>query len=137
MTATDTGGKLPAGITIALAFVLLLAAVLGGCVSRSKAQAQARLAYLAGQRDARAQMEQEKARGPGVTFLGPVRSPLIPWFDGLTLSQAIVNAHCYAASDPNTIVIRRNDQEIQVDPKKLLAGEDIPLQAGDVIELRQ
>jgi hypothetical protein len=74
-----------------LAFAALLAALTNGCVSKSAAAAQARMAYLAGQRDAFMQM-QRSSGGPSVTFLGPVNNPAVKWSEGLTLSQGIVKA---------------------------------------------
>ena len=117
-----------------LAFAFSLAALLSGCVTKSKAEAQARMAYLAGQRQAALQWQQTSP-GSGVIFVGPVHQPLVTWSEGLMLSQAIVNAGYYAAADPRRIILRREGQEIQVDPKRLLQGEDVPLQPGDIIEL--
>lgn len=114
-----------------------LIVLLTGCVSKSKAEAQARMAYLAGQQAAFMQMQQQQARGPSVTFIGPVQNPIVKWSEGLALSRAIVNAVYQAGTDPKNIVIRRNGQEIQFDPKRLLRGEDFPLEAGDIIELQQ
>jgi hypothetical protein len=114
-----------------------LAFLLSGCVSKSKADAQARMAYLAGQQAAFMQMQQQQARGPGVTFIGPVQNPFVKWSEGLTLSQAIVSAVYTAPTDPGEIIIRRNGQQIQFDPKQLLRRQDLPLEAGDIIELQQ
>ena len=71
-----------------------------------------------------------------VTFIGQVRNPSIPWTEGLTLARAIINAG-YMGKDPQQIMIVRNSQAVPVDPKALLAGEDIPLQAGDLIQITQ
>jgi hypothetical protein len=115
-----------------LPFVLLAT----GCVSKSKAEAQARMAYLAGQQAAYAQMQQQ-ARNPSVTFVGPVQNPTVPWSEGLTLGRAIVTSVYSSPTDPANIVIRRHGQEILFDPKRLLRGEDFPLESGDIVELRQ
>jgi hypothetical protein len=129
-------GRRPALRFVALlAVALSLAGVLGGCVSKSKAEAQARMAYLAGQQQAALQWQQA-SQGTGVMFVGPVNQPLVNWSEGLTLGRAIVNAGYYAAADPRNIVIRRNGQAIQFDPKRLLQGEDFPLQPGDIVELQ-
>jgi len=136
LEAEDRFPSLPGKIIGSLALLLLLASALNGCVSKSRAQAQAQMAYLAGQRAALVQMAQQQARGPGVTLLGQVQNPLVTWFDGLTLSQAIVNARYYGQIEPTAIVVHRHGQDIPVDPKELLKGGDIPLQAGDVVELR-
>jgi len=124
------------GIVQHLALTLSLAFLLGGCVSKSKADAQARLAYLAGQRDAMMQMQRQGHRGPVVAFIGPVNNPMVSWSEGMTLSQAIVKAVYNLPTDPTNIVIHRNGQDIPVNPGQLLSGQDVPLQPGDVIEIR-
>ena len=116
----------------AIFWVLLLALGLAGCTSNSNAKAQAREAFVAGQQQALARMLQ--ARAPNVTLLGPVHNPVMPWTEDLTLAKAIVAAGYYGRTDPKGIVIHRNGQEMPVDPKQLLSGEDVPLQAGDVVE---
>jgi hypothetical protein len=117
------------------AFVALVAATLGGCVTKSKAQAQARMAYLAGQRAGMMQMQQP--RGPIVTFIGRVENPVVTWTASLGLSQGIVNAGYSSSDEPTKIVIHRSGQVIRIDPKDLLNGDDFPLEPGDVVEMRQ
>ena len=73
---------------------------------------------------------------PVVTFIGQVQNPSILWVEGLTLARAIINAG-YLGKDPRQIVIVRNGQAVPVEPKALLQGEDIPLQAGDLIQITQ
>ena len=118
----------------AIFWVLLLALGLAGCTTQSKSNAQAREAFVAGQQQALARMLQ--ARAPNVTLLGPVHNPVMPWTEDLTLAKAIVAAGYYGRTGPKGIVIHRNGQEMPVDPKQLLSGEDVPLQAGDVVEVR-
>ncbi len=122
---------------------------LAGCVSKSTAGIQARAAYLAGQRDAIAQMNQAQQQPqPGtnatalqnlpsnITMIGPVENPVIPWTQDLTLAKAIVTAMYVSAVDPTVIIIRRSNEEIQIDPARLLAGADYPLLPGDIIQFR-
>src|SRR6185369_2706895 len=111
--------------------VLVLGGVLLGmvfitpaCVSKSKADARARAAFLAGQQQA---MQQMVMRGPTVSFIGDVRNAVVPWTAGLTLAQALLAAEYYGP-DPESIVIRSENEHIQVDLNRLLTGEDIPLQ---------
>jgi hypothetical protein len=59
------------------------------------------------------------------------------WSQDLTLAKAIVAAGYQAQTDPKQIMIVRNGQAIPVDPKKLLQGEDIPLVAGDLVQIGQ
>ncbi len=115
-------------------WVLLLALASAGCTPNSNAKAQARQAFLAGQQQALARMLQ--ARAPNVTVLGPVHNPIMPWTEDLTLAKAIVAAGYYGRTDPKGIVIHRNGQDMPIDPKQLLSGEDMLLQAGDVVEVR-
>jgi len=71
-----------------------------------------------------------------VTVIGQVRNPLVPWTEDLTLAKALIAADYYAKGDPRHIVIVRKGQASNVDPKQLLAGEDVPLEAGDVVNIR-
>jgi hypothetical protein len=111
---------------------LLLALVATGCVSKSKADAQARQAYLAGQQAA------YQSIGGAVTevvVLGNVQKHEVPWVEGLTLAQALATANYLGSQDPQAIILRRNSVETQIDPKQLLNGQDVPLQPGDVISV--
>jgi len=121
------------------AFLLAITVALSGCVSKSKADAQARLAYLSGQQQAMMRMQdlqQQQARGPCVTFVGPVQNAVVAWRPGLMLTEAIVTANYSGNNDPAAILIHRNGEAIPIDPKGLLNGEDFALQVGDLIELR-
>jgi hypothetical protein len=121
------------------ALLLLVLAVIGlaGCVSRSTAQLRARRAYLAGQQAAAAQMPPPTQPGvPTVSIVGPVKNNLLPWSEGLTLSQAIVQSGYESQSDPLAIVILRNGQEIPFPPQRLLRGEDFPLEPQDIVHLQ-
>ena len=111
----------------------LVVICLAGCVSRSKAKAAERAAYAAGQQQT---MERLLQTRNSVTVIGPVRNPLVPWTQELTLARALVEADYYNKDNPKEILIVRNGQPIPVDPKQLLAGEDIPLEAGDVVQIR-
>jgi hypothetical protein len=115
--------------SFALAFVAV------GCVTKSKAKAEAQAAFLAGQQQATIRMSQPHQ--PVVTFIGPVRNPTVQWSQNLTLAKAIIAAGYAPPSDPKQIMIVRNGQAIPVDPKKLLEGEDIPLVAGDLVQIGQ
>ena len=109
---------------------LLLALVAAGCVTRSQANAQARAAYLAGQKAAFASM----AQGQGVVIVGPVQYPNVPWVEGLTLSQAIATAN-YTGRSPKTITITRQGEQASINPKDLLNGHVVPLEPGDTITI--
>lgn len=109
--------------------------MVAGCVTKSKAKAEAQKAYFAGQQQGIMRMSQPQQ--PVVTFIGPVRNPTVLWSQDLTLAKAIVAAGYEAKVDPKQIMIVRNGQAIPVDPKKLLEGEDIPLVAGDLVQIGQ
>jgi hypothetical protein len=113
--------------------MLLVAVALGGCVSKGKANAQARAAFMAGQQQAMARMQQ--AQGPSVTINGEVRNHVVPWTEGLTLAKAVLAADYCGAKDPGQLLIVHNGIATHVDPKQLLSGVDIPLQSGDIVQL--
>ena len=116
--------KLPArhlrGAVLSLCGALLLAAAFGGCVSKSKADAQARAAYLAGQQQAmmRMQQAQTQGQGPCVTVNGEVRNHVVPWTEGLTLAKALVAADYLGTADPGQIIIVHNGHR---DPRRTKA----------------
>jgi len=111
--------------------ILLLALAATGCTSRSKARANAQNAFLAGQNAA---LRQQQAAG--VTMVGPVQNPQVPWVAGLTLAQAVATANYIGAQEPKRIIITRQGESAALDAKVLFNGTDIPLEIGDVIELR-
>jgi len=116
----------------ALAF--LMAASLGGCITRSQAEARARAAYRAGQNDAFAKMSADQRNG--VFIVGPVQKSEVPWVAGLTLTQAIATAN-YIGHTPREITITRQGEQASVDPKDLLNGHVVPLEPGDTITIRE
>ena len=123
-----------------LHFLLLLSLVVTGCVTKAQADAQARMAFLAGQNQALMRMQANppatQTAHPTVGFIGPVQESAVPWHRGLMLSEAIVKAQYTGSGDPAGIVIHRNEQSIPINPKGLLKGEDFLLQGGDVVEIQ-
>ena len=111
--------------------ILLLALAATGCTSHSKARANAQNAFLAGQNAA---LRHQQAAG--VTMVGPVQNPQVPWVVGLTLAQAVATANYIGAQEPKRIIITRQGESAALDAKVLFNGTDIPLEIGDVIELR-
>ena len=106
----------------------------GGCETKSKAKAQAHAAFIAGQRQgATAQQPPENS----VWMVGRVKTPILPWTPDLTLVKALVAADYAGPGDPDSITIRRvGKPPIFVNPQNLLRGEDLPLEAGDQVEIR-
>ena len=117
-----------------LALALPAAALLAGCTTRSAAQANAREAFLAGQNAALRQ--QQASQLTGVTIRGPVQNPQVPWVAGLTLVQAVATANYLSAQAPKEIIITRQGESAKLDAAVLLNGVQLPLEPGDVIELR-
>jgi hypothetical protein len=127
-------------------WLLLFALALSGCVTKSKAAAQARAAYLAGQQEAVARLQQQSQqpsqlqRQPGqllnVTIYGDVKNPIVPWTPGLTLAGAILAAGYSDSAAPTAIHIVRNGVAMAVDPKALATGADVPVQPGDLVQIK-
>ena len=117
-----------------LALTLSAAALLAGCTTKSGAQARAQQAYLAGQNAALRQ--QQAAQFSGVTVVGPVQNSQVPWVAGLTLAQAIATANYLDSHEPKTIIITRQGESANLDANVFLNGVAVPLEPGDVIELR-
>jgi hypothetical protein len=116
-----------------LVWVAFMAVLATGCVSKSTAKAQAQAAYQAGQR----QGMMMAAQGTSVFVLGNVKTPVIKWTPELTLSKAIIASEYQGAKDPVEIIVQRDSQKpLHIRPQQLLRGEDMPLQAGDQIEIR-
>jgi hypothetical protein len=113
--------------------ILVLTLAVAGCTTKSKSQMQAREAYLEGQNAA---LKQLQATGAGVTVIGAVQTPFVPWVAGLTLAQAIATANYVGTDEPKQIIITRKGESATLDAKVLLNGTDLPLEVGDVIELR-
>lgn len=108
-----------------------------GCASKSNARLKEQNAFLAGQNSVLMQQQsQAAAQSPGVTIVGAVQHPQVPWVTGLTLAQAIATANYVGANEPKQIIITRHGESAAMDANVLLNGSDIPLEIGDVIELR-
>jgi protein involved in polysaccharide export with SLBB domain len=120
-------------MTMSLLWCLAITALLPvcGCVSKSTAEAQARAAYMAGQKDAYAKIVAEDRTN--ITVVGDVKSPKVPWVEGMTLAQAIATADYTGIMNPKEITLMRRGQRAAIDPKNLLNGHDVPLEPGDTI----
>jgi len=126
--------RLPGQFMVSLALALLLLPGTSGCVTRSQANAQAREAFLAGQRSALALLAGE---GKAVMIEGPVASPRVPWVEGLTLAQAIATAQYTGRHNPRSITMTRQGETIIVNPRDLLRGQPILLQPGDTVKIQE
>ena len=126
-----------------LLFVAMLSAgiLASGCVSESKAKLREKNAFLAGQNTVLQQQQADSsaktaAESPGVTIVGAVQHPQVPWVTGLTLAQAISTATYIGPDEPKQIILTRHGETAAMDANVLLSGTDIPLEIGDIIELR-
>jgi hypothetical protein len=116
-----------------LSFILMLALAAGGCVTRSHSRLESQNAYLAGQNAA---LLQQLAQYKGITFIGAVQNAQVPWVAGLTLAQAVATANYIGQSEPRAIIITHQGESAVLDAAVLFSGKDIPLEAGDIVELR-
>jgi hypothetical protein len=115
-----------------LALILLLA----GCAGKAKPDPRVQQAFLAGQQQGIA-AARAQAQAPSVIVIGAVKTPQIPWRENLTLSQTLISAQYQGAQDPVQIIVNRDGQRpISMDPKLLLRGQDMILEAGDRVEVR-
>jgi hypothetical protein len=116
---------------LALGLCTLMMMVLCGC--KSQHDKQLLQAYTAGQNQA---MAQEQAKKTKVFINGFVKNHVIDFTPELTLAEALVKAEYNGITDPHKIIIIRNGQPLEVNPRRLLNGMENPvLQAGDVVEL--
>jgi protein involved in polysaccharide export with SLBB domain len=120
----------------AVFFVLVAGGVFAaGCTTKATARLRAENAYLAGQNVALRQ--QAAAPNPnGVTVTGAVQNQQVPWVAGLTLQQAIATANYIGQDEPRQVIITRRGESAVMDAKVVFSGAEIPLETGDVIELR-
>jgi protein involved in polysaccharide export with SLBB domain len=113
--------------------ILLLALALAGCATKSTVRLKEQNAFLAGQNAA---LRQQQAASPGVTIVGAVQNPTVPWVAGLTLTQAVATANYIGLHEPKQIILTRAGESAALEPKVLLNGVAIPLEPGDVVEIR-
>ncbi len=122
---------------LGLACGLIFALAPSGCTTKSKALAQSRGAFIAGQQQGFAQAQAQTV-STNVTFLGDVRNRTVEWVEELTLTQGLVAADYLHPRDPSSITITRQGRKYEVSPKRLLKGlEDPYLEPGDVVELHR
>ena len=116
--------------------ILVLALAATGCTTKSTARLKEQNAFLTGQNTMLRQQQTTQPPSAGVTVVGAVQNPQVPWVAGLTLAQAVATANYIGADEPKQIIITRQGESATLDAKVLLNGTNIPLAIGDVIELR-
>jgi hypothetical protein len=73
-------------------------------------------------------------QGPVVFMEGPVRNPVVPWEEGMKLSEAIVKAEYTSFMNPMLVRVLRNGQVAgQFKGIDLLHHEDMALEDGDTV----
>jgi hypothetical protein len=112
--------------------VLLIAALLG-CASSDRQRRDAQQHFIAGQEEAFAALQRSGIRI--VRVAGPFQRPIVPWHEGMTLAQVILAAGYLEPRDPSQILIQRGPTALSIDPGKLLRGEDVPVESGDIIRV--
>jgi protein involved in polysaccharide export with SLBB domain len=115
--------------------MLIFALAAAGCTTKSSARMKAQNAFLAGQHTALQQQAQAAAQGTGVTIIGAVQNPQVPWVEGLTLAQAIATANYLDSKEPEEIILTRQGESATLPPNILLSGAVVPLKPGDVVEI--
>ena len=114
--------------------ILIFAFAVSGCTTKSSSRLRAQNAFLAGQNEA---LRQSAAPNfSGVTIIGAVQNKQVPWVAGLTLAQAVATANYIGQAEPKKIIMTRAGESATLEAKVLLGGPDIPLEVGDVVELR-
>ena len=128
-----TAARLVCCQALALGLCLLTA----GCVTKGAARQRELTAFEAGKAEALAAMQRQST--PGVTVLGDVREHVVPWTEGLRLSQAITAAGYTGMRDPRSIIVVRAGERVAIDVRKFMRGlaGDPELLAGDVVEIQR
>ena len=123
--------------------ILILTVAAVGCTSSHLARLAEQNAYLAGQNqilrqqlDQQQQQAQQAAALPSVTIIGAVQNSHVPWVAGLTLAQAVATANYLDSNPPAQVVITRDGESATINVNALLNGPDVPLENGDIVELR-
>ena len=112
---------------------LLISLLFCGCVTEAQANARAKAAYLAGQKAA---FDSIGGVGRGVTIVGAVDHPNVPWVEGLTLAQAIATANYTSHPNPKTITITPPGRGNQCRSEGFDWRHVVSLQPGDKITIQ-
>jgi hypothetical protein len=118
-----------------VAYCLLGLLLCAGCISKAKSDARVRAAFLAGRQQATAPANAPQVQGPSVQIVGNVKTKVVPWTKDLTLAKTLIAAEYQGVGDPSKIRIIRNGLITDIPPEQLLNGEDVPMQAGDLVEI--
>lgn len=113
----------------------IIAIGLCGCVSKSRADKKAQEAFILGQQTA---IQQIQNAPKIITVHGDVQNNIIPWTSDMTLAKAILAAKWRGLREPKFVTIIRGEESYKLKMSDFItAGEDLPLEAGDVIILER
>lgn len=121
----------------ALIALLALGVLAGGCTTKAKARREARIALEMGRLQAMAAQSQNANQNQGTLMIrGNVRTPIVIWQPGMTLSRAIATAHFNSVFPPRGILVVRAGVTHTVDMQRWAQGaEDPEVQPGDLVEI--
>lgn len=121
-------------ITRMMWFVLILITLFSiSCATRSSAEKKAREAFIQGQLAAKMQSQPQI-----ITVKGDVMNPILPYSKDLTLAKALISARWRGIREPKFITIIRGEESFKIKTSDFLAaGEDLPLEPGDIIVLER
>jgi hypothetical protein len=114
--------------------ILVIVLATAGCTTKSSSRTAAQVSFLAGQN--MIMQRQLAAQFHGVTVIGAVQNQQVPWVEGLTLAQAVATANYIGQDEPKQIIITHQGESATLDANVLFSGTAIPMEPGDVIELR-
>jgi hypothetical protein len=125
-------------LVMRMAFLCLAVVVMAGagCVTKKQEKLEAQRAYVAGQQQAMqaATAARQQQQGPVVFVQGQVQNPVVPWEEGMKLSEAIVAADYTAFMNPRLIRVIRSGQIVgEFQGVDLLHHKDMELEAGDTV----
>mgnify|MGYP001171167289 FL=1 len=111
----------------------LVLVVMASCTTRSAANKKASETFMQGQIAAKSQSQQQI-----ITVKGDVMNSVIPYTKDMTLAKALIAARWSGIRDPKYITITRGEESYKIKASDFFtAGEDLPLEPGDVIILER
>ena len=117
----------------ALLPIILLVLAGFGCKSNDGSGQRPPPMYM----DAAAMQEAMRQAQMVVHVRGDVRNRIIPWTEELTLARALVAADYIGRWDPLSVTITRGRKTTRFSASRLLGGDDMLLEPGDVIDIHR
>jgi len=123
----------PCRIFIQVVAHCLIITGMTGCASGEHKPSKAQTQFAAGQEEAFALLQRSGIYV--VRMVGPFQRPVVLWREEMTLAQAILDAGFLGQDAPTQILIQHGLIMERIAPARLLQGEDVPIQPGDVIHI--